>query len=259
MLHLLPFLLIATPASAGPFAEIEADIYVLGEVHDNAAHHMTQAEAVSDIAPAAVVFEMLTEMQASEVRGGRPTDAETLAEVLQWSKSGWPDFSMYYPIFAAARGAEIFGAAVPRDVSQAAMQDGLAESFAGDAEIFSLKEPLGDDELEERLALQHEAHCGALPEELLPAMVDVQRLRDATLAQSAIEAHRATGGPVAIITGNGHARNDWGVPFYIARAAPELSVVTLGQSEDGLEPDGGFDIILDAPAALREDPCAAFQ
>ena len=35
------------------------DVFVLGEVHDNPAHHRHQARVLRAIAPAAVVFEML--------------------------------------------------------------------------------------------------------------------------------------------------------------------------------------------------------
>lgn len=246
-------------AHAGPFAGVEADVFILGETHDNAAHHAAQADAIRDIAPRAVVFEMLTEAQAREVRDDRLDDPEALAELLDWENSGWPDFALYYPIFAEARGAMILGAAVPRPETRAAMETGIIAAFGPKAEAYGLTEELGAEMLAQRLNLQLEAHCGALPTAILPAMVDIQRLRDATLARAVVRAHGETGGPVAVITGNGHARRDWGVPAYLARVAPELTVRTMGQSENGQMPDGGFDVILDAPAAEREDPCAAFR
>jgi hypothetical protein len=36
---------------------------------------------------------------------------------------------------------------------------------------------------------------------------------------------------VVIITGNGHARTDWGVPALLAVAAPDVTVFALGQFE----------------------------
>ena len=44
-----------------------ADVVLLGEVHDNPAHHAFQAEAVAYLAPRALVFEMLTPAQAALV------------------------------------------------------------------------------------------------------------------------------------------------------------------------------------------------
>lgn len=246
-------------AQAGPFLGDEAQVFVLGEVHDNPAHHAVQAEAVRDIAPRALVFEMLTEAQAAEVRDDRLDDPEALAELLAWDAAGWPDFAMYYPIFVAGRGARVYGAAVPRETTREAMQIGVATSFGPEADAYGLTAPLPTEQLAARLNLQLEAHCGALPTELLPGMVDVQRLRDATLARSALRALNETGGPVAVITGNGHARKDWGVPAYLARVAPDIAVRALGQGEDGRAPGGGFDLVLDAPGTERDDPCAAFE
>lgn len=250
---------LATATMAGPVTGIEADIFILGEVHDNPAHHLLQAEAVAELAPKAMVFEMLTPMQAEAVREDLLDDPLALAGVLNWEDSGWPDFAMYAPIFAAARGAVFFGAEVQRDETRVAMEIGIPESFGDEAVVYGLTEEPDTDQLADRLNLQMEAHCNALPTELLPAMVDLQRLRDAVLARTAVAAFDATGGPVVVITGNGHARKDWGVPSYIARVRPELAVFSLGQSEDGQAPGGGFDALADAPAVAREDPCAAFR
>ncbi len=79
------------------------------------------------------------------------------------------------------------------------------------------------------------------------------------MAREALDAFDEVGGPVVVITGNGHARKDWGVPSYLAQVRPELRVVSLGQSEDGTLPEGGFDMIIDAPSVERDDPCAAFE
>ncbi|MGH1367809.1 MAG: ChaN family lipoprotein [Maritimibacter sp.] len=246
-------------AFASPFAGANADIFVLGEVHDNPAHHVTQAEAIKDIAPRVVVYEMLSEDQAGRVSDDLLTTPEALGERLEWDASGWPDFAIYYPVFAAARGAVTRGAAVPRDVARAALADGIVTHFGADSTDFGLDVPLIGGQLADRLNLQLEAHCGAMPTELLPGMVELQRLRDATLAREALDAFDEVGGPVVVITGNGHARKDWGVPSYLAQVRPELRVVSLGQSEDGTLPEGGFDMIIDAPSVERDDPCAAFE
>lgn len=246
-------------AQAGPFADTVADVYVLGEVHDNPVHHAAQADAIRDIGPRAVVFEMLTPAQAAEVRDDRLDDPDTLGDLLGWEEAGWPDFDMYYPIFTASRGAAFYGAAVPREEARNAMEVGVARAFGEGAGDYGLEDDLPAEQMADRLNLQMDAHCGQLPVEMLPDMVDLQRLRDATLARTAIRALDETGGPVAVITGNGHARRDWGVPSYIARVRPQLIVATLGQGEEGGTPDGGFDATLSAPGVDRGDPCAAFD
>jgi uncharacterized iron-regulated protein len=136
---------------------------------------------------------------------------------------------------------------------------GLAESFGDGAATYGLTEPLPETEQAAREALQMAAHCDALPEEMLPGMVAVQRLRDAVLARAVVQAMEETGGPVAVITGNGHARRDRGVPSYLGRVAPDLEVFVLGQTEDGAPLQGGFDEVVSTPAVDRPDPCAAFR
>lgn len=250
----LMILILGLPAWAGPF---DADVVVLGEAHDNPHHHARQAEIVAELQPAALVFEMLTEGQAlAHIPGA---DEATLAAAFDWSVSGWPAFSMYYPIFAAAPEARVFGAGVPRAAARQAMSDGLAFTFGIGAGAYGLNDPLSRDQQETREALQMAAHCDALPVDLLPAMVDIQRLRDAQLAKMALRAYQLTGGPVVVITGNGHARTDWGMPVYLRRVASEISIVSLGQGEDGQPPAGTFDVIEDAPSIARPDPCAAFK
>lgn len=244
--------LAALPAAA-------QDIVILGEVHDNPAHHAEQAARVAALKPRALVFEMLTPDQAARLTPDLIADPEAMAEALGWASSGWPDFAMYHPIFAAAPEAAIFGALVPREAARAVLEGGLAESFGDGADAYGLTEPLPEAEQAAREALQLAAHCDALPEEMLPGMVAVQRLRDAVLARAVIRAMEETGGPVAVITGNGHARRDWGVPSYLARVAPDLEVFVLGQTEEGAPLQGGFDEVVSAPAVARPDPCAAFR
>ncbi|MCL3881962.1 ChaN family lipoprotein [Marivita sp. GX14005] len=237
-----------------------ADVVFLGELHDNPGHHARQAEYVERIAPTALVFEMLTPDQAARVTPELLANPREMAEALDWADSGWPDFSMYHPIFVAGGEAAVFGAAVPRGVARDAMRSGVVESFSGDAGRFGLDRALPEAEQAAREAAQMAAHCDALPEDMLPGMVDIQRLRDAELARAALEAFEAHGGPVVVITGNGHARRDRGAPVYLAAAAPELEIAALGQGEEGAAaPAGDFDEIAFSPPAERDDPCEAFR
>ncbi len=237
---------------------LAADVVILGEVHDNAAHHQVQAAALDQINPKAVIWEMISPEQAEALGGVDLADSAAVAAQLDWAASGWPDFSLYAPVFAAADGAAHYGAHVPRAAAGAAMQTGAAAAFGDGAARFGLDQPLSADAQAAREADQLASHCDALPEEMLPLFVDVQRLRDTVLARAVTEALADTGGPVAVITGNGHARKDRGIPVYLAYANPDLTVFVLGQSEGGLI-EGGYDQVLDADPVERPDPCEAFR
>ncbi len=232
-----------------------ADVVILGEVHDNPRHHENQALAVAGLRPAALVFEMLTPEKAALVTPDLRPSERRLAAVLDWDASGWPDFAMYHPILLAAPEAQVFGAEVPRDEARAAVSEGAAAAFGAEAARFGLDRPLAPEDLAERIEEQRVAHCGALPPDLLPGMVEAQRLRDAALARAVMEAMTETGGPVAVITGTGHARRDVGVPALLAEAAPALRVLSIGQFEAPPEGDVPFDLWLVTAPAPRPDPC----
>jgi uncharacterized iron-regulated protein len=243
-----------------------ADVVVLGEVHDNPYHHRFQDDVLAALAPVAVVFEMLEPHEAARVTLDLAQDRDALAAALSWDESGWPDFAYYYPLFLRTAAGPIYGAEVPRAAAQEAFAIGAAAAFGPSASRFGLDRPLDPDVQAAREAGQLAVHCDALPADLLPGFVEAQRLRDATLASAALAAWEAHGAPVVVITGNGHARTDWGVPALLAIAEPGLRVVALGQVErDGSEAgaadadDAPFDLLQAAPAAERDDPCAAFR
>lgn len=236
---------------------LTADVLILGEVHDNPEHHANQAALVGAMNPAALVFEMLTPAQAALAEGSE-LETDALARLLEWESSGWPDFGMYHPILLAAPEARVYGAAVPRADLRGAMRQGAAAMLGDQAATLGVTPRLPEAEQTLRETLQAQSHCNALPADLLPGMVEAQRLRDARFAASVLTALDETGGPVAVITGNGHARTDWGIPANLRAARPDLTVLALGQFEGG-PGDLPVDLWLVTGTVDRDDPCAAFR
>ncbi len=255
------FLFGATLALAEADIEIAGDVVVMGELHDVAAHHANQADWIARLAPSAVVFEMLEAEQGPIATELQAAPVAELGAALAWEARGWPDFGTYAPIFRAAGGARIYGAGVPRVDLSHAVEDGAA-SVVGKAETrrFALDRPLPPSEQALREDDQERAHCGLMPPEMLAGMVEAQRLRDAVLARTALRAFDETGGPVAIVTGNGHARKDWGVPRFLKTARPDLAVMAIGQFTEA-EADAPFDQVVVAGryGADRPDPCDALR
>ena len=246
---------VQAPAQDAPWAG--ADVLVLGEVHDNPAHHLYQAKIIATVRPTGLVFEMLTVNQILRLREWDGGDVSELGEVLRWEAAGWPDFAIYAPVFAASPGSLVLGAAISQDRMQTAIDAGAAVAFGPDAVEFGLT-PLTPTDQQAREAEQAAAHCGALPPDLLPGMVEVQRVRDASFAWAVIDAFDRLGGPVILITGTGHARTDIGVPAAIRAARPELRVWSLGQLESP-DPDAPFDAVNVTDPVDRPDPCLAFE
>ncbi|MCA1789541.1 MAG: ChaN family lipoprotein [Thioalkalivibrio sp.] len=258
-------------------AILAADYLVIGEIHDNPHHHRLQAELTAQFADghgnaASVGFEQLSVEQQPLIdtfyRRGDLVAAD-FGEAVNWSDSGWPDYAIYRPLFAAAlqRNLPIVPLMFSSDVTRAIVRDGIGAALP-EAAITRLRPDrlLSAQEKTQLESEMQDAHCGGLPDSMLPAMVDVQIARDAFMAYRIEQAaDRAV-----IITGNGHARRDRGIPAFLQRARPDahIVVVTLLEGSESQTAEEQIrqqatadvtDFALLTPAHPREDPCLAFQ
>ncbi len=260
-----------------------ADFVLLGEMHENPDHHRLQAWALRGLAAAgrrpALGFEMISADEAPALEsylGKHPRDADGLGPAVAWTKRGWPDWTMYRPIAAAAleAGLPIFAASPPRRLLKAVGRGGLAALATTERRRLGLDFEL-DPSL--RAAIQQDMfddHCGMLPEKAARAMVDVQLLKDGYLARAMVDAARRgppTDGAV-LITGNGHARRDRGVPMILARLAPARRVAVVAWIEVSADarspadyaagygtPALPFDYVWFTARTSDEDPCERFR
>lgn len=257
----------------------QARFVVLGERHDQPDHHRLQAELVRALGQAgrrpALAFEMLDTGQQPKVDASlasAPGDADALALAVDWVHSGWPDWALYRPVFAAglAAGMPVVAASLPRAQVRELVKRGPEALPAELRARLALDEPLPEDVERQMREEQDRAHCGHLPKELLGPMVQAQRARDAHLADRLLEAD--TGQGAVLITGNGHARTDRGVPAHLARRAPGRPVLSVGLLEvspESREPKDyaasysasalPFDYVWFTPAMPQEDPCAPLR
>ncbi|MGE5517175.1 MAG: ChaN family lipoprotein [Bacteroidota bacterium] len=247
-----------------------ADAVLLGETHDNADHHALQAWLLSRLTEGGrrplVAFEMMDGGQADALRRyleAHPGDAAGLGAALEWDKSGWPDWALYRPIAAAAlaAGAPLATANLTREQVRA---------IAKGKTVIALPD-LPPDQLALMAGEIKDGHCGMLPDNAVPAMVSVQRSRDATMAATLAAGLREHGNAV-LIAGAGHTRTDHGVPFALKRQSPTARVLALafievkaGETDPAAygalfdSPRPPFDAVWFTPRAEREDQCEAFK
>jgi uncharacterized iron-regulated protein len=128
------------------------------------------------------------------------------------------------------------------------------------------------DALQSALLDELEAsHCGLMPRTAFGNMALAQRYRDAHMAAALVDAAKKYGAAV-LFAGNGHVRSDRGVPWDLARIAPERKVlsVLLIEVRDGRtdaatyvdrDPQGkpAADFVILTPRAERPDPCEAMR
>lgn len=255
-----------------------ADFLLLGEKHDNPDHHRLQAEVLRSVIAAgrrpAVGFEMFTLDEADAVAKHllrAPNDAAGLGPAVNWEKSGWPDWAMYQPIAEAALAAKL--PIIAANLSSAAVRKISREGSAFDPaqrRELGLDRPLPEAILARVATDIRNSHCGYGSEQSVNAMVTVQRARDAHMA------HRLAAGATAdgavLIAGSGHARNDYGVPIYLAATAPGKRVVSIAfieveeskhEPREYTQPSPGspapFDYLWFTPRVDNEDPCEKFK
>jgi hypothetical protein len=128
---------------------------------------------------------------------------------------------------------------------------------------------LGLDRLDADFLRRHQqvvddSHCNAMPAAMLPALARAQVARDAALLAS-IRPHMARG--VVLLTGNGHARNDLGVPFLMETAERARSL-SIGLIEAPATGDDAvplaqlrrqYDVAFVTPRHARPDPCESLR
>jgi uncharacterized iron-regulated protein len=202
---------------------------------------------------------------------GAPRDAAGLGDAVDWKRSGWPAWALYQPIADAAirAGLPIIAANVPPAVVRRLPREGVRALDPALVAAHHLDRPLPAERYAELAAAIREAHCGYAREEAIPAMVLVQRARDAQMA-AALAA--APGDGAVLIAGVEHVRRDRGVPAYLAsRVAGEsvLSVALIEVRDDARAPDGyaggrgtatlPVDYAWFTPRLEDADPCEKFR
>ena len=247
----------------------DAQAILLGELHDNAIHHQLQAKIADEFSPGlALIFEMVPVTKSEIlsdlsglVSGRLPAD---LAERLEWESSGWPDFSLYEPLFELApkRGVKLFAGNLSRsDIRAIAKQDiTRTHSLFNRLNLRDLPPAHDDEALLEEL---FQAHCEAVPREHLYGMAAAQQAVDAHFALQIDQALQQPGIDRAIlIAGRGHMRRDRGVPFHLLRRQPDLSIVSIGllEESEGLQDTALYDYVIVTPQAERKgDMCDLFR
>jgi uncharacterized iron-regulated protein len=220
-------------------AAAAADFVLIGERHDNRDHHRLQARIVRSLQreaprPRAVAFEMIgadRQLDIVEHLDQHPSDAAGLGAAVDWESGGWPAWALYEPIarVALASGAQIVAADLNEAQKRAVFDEGapaLRTSFVRRTGL-DRDFPAGlTSELRDEL---QEAHCGQQSPKVLRGMYHVQRARDAMMADRLAAASGRAGG--ILIAGNGHVRNDRGVPWYLARLEPGARTLSIGLVE----------------------------
>lgn len=246
-----------------------ARFVLLGETHDHPDHHRLQGDMIESLLLTppgpAVAYEMLdpasqAQIDAFVVAGSGDVDA--FAELVAWADSGWPAWSLYRPAFTPVieAGLPILAAAFPRAQSRRFMSEGLAMLPAETVARYALDQPLPPELQEPLLDEMFASHCEQVPREQLAPMIEIQRIRDAVLADALLRAAELQGRAV-LVAGTGHTRAS-GVPRSLSMAGQDRATI-LGIGFVAVDParldpreyGDEHDILVLTPDIERDDPC----
>lgn len=256
-----------------------ARFVLLGEKHDNPDHHRLQAWLVATVAQRrrpAIALEAISTRQAPALQNylaRHPHAADGIGAALGWDRTGWPPWRQYAPIVQPVldSGGSVLPATPDRVLLRSVAEHGIA-ALPGDlVRVLGLDTDLPPDARAVLTREIVEGHCGQLPPSMTGPMVDIQRLKDAVMAQTLSAGAAEPGRDMAVlIAGTGHTRRDHGVPWHLARLAPHGRTVALGFVEvrQGSAAPASyaanfdaarlpFDVVWFTPRVDDADPCAA--
>ena len=243
-----------------------AEVVYLGELHDNAQHHAIQARVLEallgDGGRPAVAFEMVPETRQATLEAAVRGDAgpREVDRQLGWTPQGWPDFTMYWPLFELARrhGLPVVGADLDPAVTRRISRDGLGAAGEDPARLRSAlpDDPARDQAIARRIRA---AHCDRITESRAVRMLESWYARNVVIARR-LSGALLRAPQVVVIIGRGH-QSPGAVPEQLEalRRGTRQFVVALVEVEEGapeaLPPGTMVDVVWLTPGRPRPDPC----
>ena len=242
----------------------EADVVLLGEIHDNPRHHVLRGQLISDasMSKRRLIAEQL---DAGQKAGDNP-DLLTSLEHAGFDADGW-QWPLHEPLFSSARqaGLAVYGGNITAAQTREIFTSKGSQSPDGLNALLQ-KAVLDEDALKQLRREIDEGHCGAMPASMFDGMLAVQRARDASMAAELLK-HV----PALLIAGNGHVWKHLGVPQILHANRPDLRTVSVlflehaafandAERTEWLQSFKGIaDFVWVTPALDRPDPCLRFK
>jgi uncharacterized iron-regulated protein len=235
-------------------------IVLLGEIHDHAGQHAMRLLAFQNLLQQgkrpALLMEQFDREKQSAINDVRKQTLATATDIIaagSAGKQGW-NWDFYKPFLALAlkHRLPIIAVNVSNADSMKAMRDGLG---ALDIQATPTAQVVNQQSIE-----IFNGHCKAMPMNIAVKMVNAQIAKDIVMAQLVTQ-HMAQG--IVLLAGNGHIRNDIGVPHWLSSEIRQNSV-SIGLLEAAEPHNIGqaselFDVAISTSPQPRSDPCEAFK
>jgi len=228
---------------------------LLGERHDNTDHHRLQAWVISQVAKyrdVVVGFEMLDEPDKEPLKSVERF--EQFADAVNWSKSGWPEFEIYAPLFEAVYRSKSPVLAVHPSRKRLM---GIARSVNKQpVDTWGTISQKGLDNLVDDIT---KSHCGYADKNMVVMMSAAQRFKDHWMVKELME--QSGSKPFVLVAGNGHVRKDYGVPNHLSSESISIGFVEVYKEYDHPQDYDAarFDYIWFTPRVDNLDPCEKYK
>jgi uncharacterized iron-regulated protein len=244
----------------------EADIVLLGEVHDNPVDHALRGALLTAFSAQrpAVVFEQFADRDTPIPPPAPDQSVEAWLDAAGFDRTGWR-WPLHAPVVdaALAHARSLWGANLSREELMPVVREGESAVRAPIRRLMD-QAPLDSAAAAAMDSTLQVSHCQQLPQSMIAGMRTAQVARDAAMARALLLAGADSGQrPEWLMAGNGHVQRDLGVPRILRAAVPTARVLAVGlleREENGALPAAaerrGYDLVIVTPRTQREDPCA---
>lgn len=256
----------------------DANVLLLGEVHDNPLHHdfqkkLLQAQLDSGSRPSLLMEQFNSDgQQKLDIALANPNRDEAFSNAADLIKFG--DWQLYAPLLSVAVDYKlpIIAANIASAQLQPVMRQGFNAYDPDDLKRVAVNEVWSESR--DKYLSEHieGTHCGQISPQWRAGLVRGQRLRDALMVDAAVSSF---GRGIFGVVGRNHARRDIGLPLYFAARNPSARILSVGFVEVipgnvspekyAIETATGsvpYDVIWFSPRLDRSgrfNPCAEFS
>jgi uncharacterized iron-regulated protein len=243
-------------------------VVLLGEIHDNAQQHAVRAQALALLLQAgsrpAIALEQFDRERQGDIdrvlADSSADRADRIDRLQALGGRGW-NWELYRPYLqlAVQYRLPVVAANLSRSDAMRVAKEGFGAVFDPAEQGRLGLDPLPPDLLRAQQQEVDDGHCHQITEPMLSALARAQIARDAAIAE-AIQPYLERG--VILLTGNGHARRDIGVPHFLS-TAQRKRVFSIGLIERDTPadavPTGAYDAVFQTPVQPRQDPCESLK
>jgi uncharacterized iron-regulated protein len=233
---------------------------LLGEVHDNPEGHAERFAVIERLVKhgyrPAIVMEQFNREQSDALTQAQQTCKDAQCIIAQAGNSNW-EWPLYYPVINLALQYQlpiIAGNVSRNDAARVRREGWPAALNARQMHTWQLPASVSTALRTGQENAIISGHCDQRPPQaMLDGFVNAQIVRDIWMAQSMIDNSQRG---VILIAGNGHVRNDVGVPYWLNKLG-KTNVQSIGFIEhNNTTTSASYDRVHTITPHNRPNPCA---